>query len=313
MVINMRDSLISFPVIGVGGESGRVVEYIRKQGLVADYYICGMYTTEMLELPIEKKILFRTENLITGQNILYVQKGVTKQIDTIKTIFQISTGTIVCVVCLGDIGIDCIKTLICKAKAENLVVIVAAILPFYFEGEKKRLSAELALAQLRKYTDSLLVIDYEILNNKFNLLKSENHAFKQVDKYLCQIIRDLVGVFSPCYWSWGYDNSDLNNIIFGIEPKSMIYLCGSGSCKRMWKSFESMMNSSLSEDLSLDNIISILLILQYNPACKISLKDMDVIHNFFSQLESVSIPLWGIQQVENLKDEVRMFAFVKVK
>ena len=119
MVINMRDSLTSFPVIGVGGESGRVVEYIRKQGLVADYYICGMYTTEMLELPIEKKILFGTGNLITGQNILYVQKGVTKQIDTIKTIFQISTGTIVCVICLGDIGIDCIKTLICKAKVEN--------------------------------------------------------------------------------------------------------------------------------------------------------------------------------------------------
>lgn len=310
----MHDSLASFPIIGVGGGSGRVVEYIRKQGLVADYYICGMYTTEMLELPIEKKILFGTENLITGQNILYVQKGVTKQIDTIKTIFQISTGTIVCMVCLGDIGIDCIKTLICKAKAENLVVIVVAILPFYFEGVKKRLSAELALAQLQKYTDSLLVIDYEILNNKFNLLKSVNHAFKQVDKYLYQIIRDLVGVFSPCYWSWGYDNSDLNNIIFGIEPKSMIYLYGSGSCKkRMWKSFESMMNSSLSEDLSLDNIVSILLILQYNPACKISLKDMDVIHVFFSQLESVSIPLWGIQQVENLKDEVRIFAFVKVK
>ena len=310
----MHDSLASFPIIGVGGGRGRVVEYIRKQGLVADYYICGMYTTEMLELPIEKKILFGTENLITGQNILYVQKGVTKQIDTIKTIFQISTGTIVCMVCLGDIGIDCIKTLICKAKAENLVVIVVAILPFYFEGVKKRLSAELALAQLQKYTDSLLVIDYEILNNKFNLLKSVNHAFKQVDKYLYQIIRDLVGVFSPCYWSWGYDNSDLNNIIFGIEPKSMIYLYGSGSCKkRMWKSFESMMNSSLSEDLSLDNIVSILLILQYNPACKISLKDMDVIHVFFSQLESVSIPLWGIQQVENLKDEVRIFAFVKVK
>ena len=239
MVINMRDSLMSFPVIGVGGGSGRVVEYIRKQGLVADYYICGMYTTEMQELPIEKKILFRTENLITGQK---------------------------------------------------------------------------ALAQLRKYTDSLLVIDYEILNNKFNLLKSENHAFKQVDKYLYQIIRDLVGVFSPRYWSWGYDNSDLNNIILGIEPKSMIYLYGSGSCKkRMWKSFESMMNSSLSEDLSLDNIVSVLLILQYNPACKISLKDMDVIHDFFSQLESVSILLWGIQQVENLKDEVRIFAFVKVK
>lgn len=188
-------------VVGVGGAGGAAVNRMIDAGVDGVEFIVINTDAQALhhsKAPVKIHIgRDETRGLGAGADPSVGQKAAEESIDEIKKALEGADMVFVTIGAGGGTGSGAGHVVARAAKEMNILVVGFATKPFAFEGEKRRKNAELAIDNLRRSVDTLIIIPNDRLLQTIDRQTPLLEAFKVADDVLrqgVQGISDLITV-----------------------------------------------------------------------------------------------------------------------
>jgi len=157
-----RSSIIK--VIGVGGGGGNAVNYMHKNGIEGvDFAVCNTDAQALDKSEVPTKIQLGaelTEGLGAGSNPETGRKAAEESIDKVKELLDANTKMLFITAGMGGgTGTGAAPVIAEIAKEKDILTVGVVTIPFSTEGGNRHEYAMQGLKELRKYVDTLLVIN----------------------------------------------------------------------------------------------------------------------------------------------------------
>ncbi len=195
------ETFAKIKVVGVGGAGGAAINRMIDAGVDGVEFIAintdaqALYHSKaQTKIHIGKET---TRGLGGGADPLVGQRAAEESIDDIKKVLQDSDMVFITIGAGGGTGSGAGPIVARAAKEMDILVVGFATKPFAFEGEKRRKNAEIAIENLRKAVDTLIIIPNDKLLLTIDRQTPLLEAFKVADDVLrqgVQGISDLITV-----------------------------------------------------------------------------------------------------------------------
>ncbi|MFI5164001.1 MAG: cell division protein FtsZ, partial [Bacteroidia bacterium] len=187
-------------VIGVGGGGSNAVNHMFKQGIKdVDFIVCNTDRQVLDASPVPLKIQLGaalTEGLGAGSLPEMGRKAALENEEEIKKALAKTKMLFITAGMGGGTGTGAAPVIAKIAKEMGILTVSICTLPFSWEGKLRRRQAEEGLAELKKYSDSVLVILNDKLREIYHNLKV-SEAFAHADNVLssaAKCIAELINV-----------------------------------------------------------------------------------------------------------------------
>lgn len=188
-------------VAGVGGAGGAAINRMVESGVEGVDFIAINTDAQALHHSKAKTKIHigqdETRGLGAGADPLVGEKAAQESIDEIKKALEGAEMVFITIGAGGGTGSGAGHVVATAAKETGALVVGFATKPFAFEGEKRRRNAELAIENLRKAVDTLIIIPNDRLLQTIDRQTPLLEAFKVADDVLrqgVQGISDLITV-----------------------------------------------------------------------------------------------------------------------
>ncbi|MBN2616563.1 MAG: cell division protein FtsZ [Bacteroidales bacterium] len=234
-------------VIGVGGGGSNAVNYMFKQGIEGvDFVVCNTDTQALSASPVPVKIQLGESGLGAGSNPEVAEKAAQESIDKLESVIDSDTEMVFITAGMGGgTGTGAAPVIAKFARERGLLSVGIVTLPFHFEGRRKMLKARQGIDEMRKYVDTLLVIDNDILRALFPNLGLAN-AFSQADNVLTTAAKGIAELITV----HGYVNVDFEDVktVMKDSGKAIMGSAITEGEDRALKAIEEAMQSPLLSD-----------------------------------------------------------------
>ena len=154
-------------VIGVGGGGSNAVNYMYHLGIKGvDFVACNTDAQALQNSPLPNKIqlgVSLTEGLGAGANPDIGERSAIESVDELSRMLATNTKMIFITAGMGGgTGTGAAPVIAKMARDMGILTVGIVTMPFQFEGKTRNDQAEVGLAKLRKFVDSIIVIN----NNK---------------------------------------------------------------------------------------------------------------------------------------------------
>lgn len=187
-------------VIGVGGGGSNAVNHMYKQGIKdVDFIVCNTDRQVLDASPVPLKIQLGaalTEGLGAGSLPEMGRKAALENEEEIKKALAKTKMLFITAGMGGGTGTGAAPVIAKIAQEMGILTVSICTLPFTWEGKLRRKQAEDGLAELKKYSDSVLVILNDKLREIYHNLKV-TEAFAHADNVLtsaAKCIAELINV-----------------------------------------------------------------------------------------------------------------------
>ncbi|MBX6334010.1 cell division protein FtsZ, partial [Candidatus Saccharibacteria bacterium] len=188
-------------VVGVGGAGGAAVNRMIEAGVEGvEFIVVNTDAQALHHSRAQTKIHIgrdETRGLGAGADPAVGQKAAEESIEDIRKALEGADMVFVTIGAGGGTGSGAGPIVARAAKDMGILVVGFATKPFAFEGEKRRRNAEIAIENLRKSVDTLIVIPNDRLLQTIDRQTPLLEAFKVADDVLrqgVQGISDLITV-----------------------------------------------------------------------------------------------------------------------
>jgi len=188
-------------VIGVGGAGGAAINRMIEAGVEGvEFIVVNTDAQSLHHSKAQVKIHIgkdATRGLGAGADPTIGQKAAEESIDDIKKAMEGADMVFITIGAGGGTGSGAGHVVAKVAKDMNILVVGFATKPFAFEGEKRRRNAEIAIDNLRRSVDTLIIIPNDRLLQTIDRQTPLLEAFKVADDVLrqgVQGISDLITV-----------------------------------------------------------------------------------------------------------------------
>ena len=187
-------------VIGVGGGGSNAVNHMYKQGIKdVDFIVCNTDRQVLDSSPVPLKIQLGaalTEGLGAGSLPEMGMKAALENIEEIKNALAKTKMLFITAGMGGGTGTGAAPVIAKIAREMGILTVSICTLPFSWEGKLRKKQAEEGLAELKKYSDSVLVILNDKIREIYHNLKV-GEAFAHADNVLtsaAKCIAELINV-----------------------------------------------------------------------------------------------------------------------
>lgn len=234
-------------VIGVGGGGCNAVTYMFNQGIEGCCFIvCNTDSQALLKSNVPLKIQLG-EGLGAGTDPMKARKAAMESQDIIKEKVMDSNTKMLFITAGmgGGTGTGASPVIAKMAKDNGILTVAVVTLPFANEGKDFLSKAMEGIFELKKYVDSLLIINNEKLYEHFGEMLV-HEALPKADDVLATAVRGIVDIIS-CP---GYINVDFEDVKTVMKDSGMALMgCGSGTGRnRVEDAVKGAMESSLLND-----------------------------------------------------------------
>jgi cell division protein FtsZ len=296
-----RSNLIK--VLGVGGGGSNAVSYMFKQGIKdVDFIVCNT-DAQALELsPIPTKIQLGSKGLGAGSMPDVGREATRENIDQVKDILSVNTKMLFITAGMGGgTGTGGAPVIAQAARELDILTVGIVTMPFLFEGRKRRQQAEAGIEEMRKYVDTLLLINNDKLRELYgNLTLSQ--AFHQADEVLTTAARGIAEIITIP----GYVNVDFEDVktVMKNSGKAIMGSAVAEGENRALKAVEGALNSPLLDDNNIKGADNILLYIT-SGINEISMDEVSEITDFIqNEAGQTAEILWGNGTDDNLGDKI---------
>ena len=242
-----KNSIIK--VIGVGGGGSNAVNHMYKQGIKdVDFIVCNTDRQVLDSSPVPMKIQLGaalTEGLGAGSLPEMGMKAALENIDELKNALAKTKMLFITAGMGGGTGTGAAPVIAKLAREMGILTVSICTLPFSWEGKLRKKQAEEGLTELKKYSDSVLVILNDKIREIYHNLKV-GEAFAHADNVLssaAKCIAELINVALTI-------NVDFNDVRRVME-NSGVAIMGSAMANgegRSLKAVTQALNSPLLND-----------------------------------------------------------------
>jgi cell division protein FtsZ len=267
-MIKKELSFKNITVIGTGGAGGNIISHLYTKEIEGIKLITINTDTNTKAHKIIQLSVTLTQNLGTNMSPSLGRKVALENYEDIKTALE-DTDMLFLVAGLGGGTGSGVTSVVAKiAKEMGIMVISIVTKPFSFEGKKKVQIAELGLADLKKHTDSLIVISNDDLLHSIDKTLKLREVFEIIDNTISEFISNILeALYSNSDTDINLSFEDLQSVFkykgisaFGISEK-----CGENSVE---KAIDEAIEFLLFDNVDISNAMCILIILKIYPDYK---------------------------------------------
>ena len=190
-------------VIGVGGGGSNAVNYMYSLGIKGvDFVACNTDAQALQNSPLPNKIqlgVSLTEGLGAGANPEIGERSAIESVDELSRMLATNTKMIFITAGMGGgTGTGAAPVIAKMARDMGILTVGIVTMPFQFEGKTRNDQAEVGLAKLRKFVDSIIVIN----NNKLREVYGDlgfKQGFAKADEVLANASRGIAEVITHHY------------------------------------------------------------------------------------------------------------------
>lgn len=190
-------------VIGVGGGGSNAVNYMYHLGIKGvDFVACNTDAQALQNSPLPNKIqlgVSLTEGLGAGANPEIGERSAIESVDELSQMLATNTKMIFITAGMGGgTGTGAAPVIAKMARDMGILTVGIVTMPFQFEGKTRNDQAEVGLAKLRKFVDSIIVIN----NNKLREVYGDlgfKQGFAKADEVLANASRGIAEVITHHY------------------------------------------------------------------------------------------------------------------
>lgn len=221
------NSTAQIKVIGVGGGGGNAVNYMHKKGIAdVGFMLCNTDAQALENSPVPLKMQLGdllTEGRGAGNIPELGRQAAEESVNEISSILSNSTDMVFITACMGGgtgTGAAPVIARICK-ELEILTIAVVTV-PSKAEGKKRYEQAIDGIEEIRKYVDSLLVINNEKIRTIYGNLPA-SQAFAKADEILATAVKGIAEIIT-LHGSINIDFADVSTVMSG----SKVFIMGTG-------------------------------------------------------------------------------------
>ncbi len=299
---NQQRSIIK--AIGVGGGGINAVNLMYQNIDGVTFAVLDSDRQQLIDSQVPNRVLLRP-NAAHGQGEK-ARHAVEESKAEIDAFLDDDTRMVIIIGSMGgDTGTDVAPEVARIAREKGLLTVGIVIIPFQFEGSQKILKALKGAEEMRKYVDSLFIIDNQCLAEIYNDLDQSN-AFAKSDEMLATTVCSLCDLITDknliCL-----DFNDINSTL----RKSGNAIISSGYAKgerRVTKALEDAFESPLLKDCDIYSSKKIMMNFYYNPDSEspVLMEEMNEIQEFMSKLDPDTDVIWGLVWDRTLEDQIKV-------
>lgn len=297
-------------VIGVGGGGGNAVNYMYHQNIpMIKFVVCNTDKQALERSPVPNQLLLGPK-ITRGRgagNIPEVGKQCAEaSLDEIRALFTDNTEMVFITAGMGGgTGTGAAPIIAKAAKEAGMLTIGIVTVPFMFEGKKKIIKALAGANEMKKYVDSLLIINNENiieLYKDFNIL----NAFSKADDTLANAARSISDIISENL----YVNVDFRDVQTTLKDSGSAIIAtafGEGE-HRITNAIQNALHSPLLKQHDIKTSKRLLFKFIHSKDSKNPLRaeELDEITNFTSKLPASIDVKWGIGEDPSMEDKVKI-------
>lgn len=300
-------------VIGVGGGGGNAVNHMYKEGIEGvDFIVCNTDMKALNASPVPNKIPLGDLGLGAGNKPERARKAAQDKADEIRDAISHNTQMLFITAGMGGgTGTGAAPVIAEIAKSidldndENKKILVVAIVtrPFSFEGSRRREQAEAGIEELRKYVDSIIVINNDKLRAFGNMRISE--AFGLADDVLLTAAKGIAEIITEN----AYVNRDFQDVNTVMENSGTALMgTGSGSGEnRAHDAIQAATTSVLLDDSDIAGAKNVLLYFTYSSEHEMTMDEQAEITDYvLEKTNGTADIIWGAGPDESLGDELKV-------
>lgn len=241
-------------VIGVGGGGGNAVNNMFEKGIDGvDFVVANtdIQALRRIEVPSQIRLgATHTQGLGAGANPDVGRQAAVESMEEVREVLGHDTKMVFITAGMGGgtgTGAAPVIANLCKEAGVLTVGIVTT--PFKFEGPRRATQADAGLEELRKYVDTLIVIDNNNLQKTLGSTISMRKAFEEADSVLCNAARGIAEIIT----TEGYINVDFADVctIMREGGKALMGTAIAQGDNRAINAVEAATNSPLLDNISL--------------------------------------------------------------
>ena len=201
----------SIKVIGIGGGGSNAVNYMYHKGIKGvDFVVCNTDQQALDDSPVPTKIQLGvsiTEGLGAGAWPLKGRLAAEENINDVIDVLECNTKMVFINAGMGGgTGTGAAPVIAKAAKDLDILTVAIVTIPFVFEGELRMSQAKEGIEEIKKYVDSLIVINNNKLREIYGNLGFKS-GFAKADEILATASRGIAEVITQK----GHLNIDLND------------------------------------------------------------------------------------------------------
>lgn len=261
-------------VVGVGGGGGNMINHMVREGIKGIDLIAANTDAQALDHSLahvkiqlgEKK----TKGLGAGMVPSVGKESAEESYDEIKSALENSDMVFIASGFGGGTGTGAAPVVAQAAKDNGALTVSVITRPFKFEGRKKTKLAENGLNELKKYSDSIVVIPNDKLLSTVDKKLGIKDSFKIVDDVLCRAVSGM------SYVVLSSGKSDINVDFADVKTVMShrgLALMGVGEASGDEAASEAVKNaveSPLLDDMTINGAMGVLVHFQIHPDCPLN-------------------------------------------
>ncbi|RLD38806.1 MAG: cell division protein FtsZ [Bacteroidetes bacterium] len=293
-------------VLGVGGGGGNAVNHMFKQGIKdVDFLLCNTDNQHLEDSPIPTKIQLGsslTEGRGAGSKPAVGRNAAIENIEDIKELLSDNTKMLFITAGMGGgTGTGAAPVIAKAAKELDILTVAIVTLPFAFEGRKRTELAKEGIEELKKYVDTILIINNDKLRELFGNL-SLSEAFSQADDVLTTAAKGIAEIITVT----GYINVDFEDVKT-VMKNSGVAIMGAGKAEgenRATLATEEALSSPLLNDNDIEGARNMLLYISSGDE-EISMDEVSEITEIIQdQVGSECEIIWGSGRDSSLEKSI---------
>jgi cell division protein FtsZ len=248
-------------VVGVGGAGGNAINNMIASGLEGVEYIVANTDAQALAMSsAERRIQLGvnlTEGLGAGSKPEIGEAAAQEAVEEIRTAISGSHMVFIAAGMGGGTGTGAAGVIARVAKELDILTVGIVTRPFQFEGSRRARSAEMGIAELKKYVDTLIVIP----NQNLFRVATEKTTFSEAFRLADQVLHSGVACIVDLIVKDGLINldfADVRTVMTGMGSAMM----GTGEAegeRRATLAAEEAICNPLLDDVSLQGAKGLLL------------------------------------------------------
>ena len=286
--------------IGVGGGGINAVNHMYLQGIEGVTFVVLDTDSHFLNAsPVPNRFLLRSD--------MTHRSAAEESESEIAALFDDDTKMVIIIAGLGgETGTD-VAPVVARIAREKEVTLTVGIVttPFQFEGTDRIQMALAGIEEMRKYVDSLFVINNQHLTEMYGDLDRSN-AFMKADETLTTAVRSLCDLITVknliCI--------DFNDVKWTLRKSgSAMFISGYASGeRRVTKAIENALESPLLKDCNIFSAKKMMMNFYFNPYSESPLRmdEMSEIQEFMANFDQETDVIWGISYDTTLDNQIKV-------